>query len=421
MLQTRDGVRAVMDEPTPIVVDHSDRGGGIVKMWTRHVPVDESAAKQLANVTTLPFIHSHIAVMPDVHFGRGATIGSVIPTKKALVPAAVGVDIGCGMCAVRTSLVASDLPETLKPLRKEIERAVPHGRAKRGRDHGAWGGAVPNAIGRAWRSLADDFDRLVESYPHLRRTNNLVHLGTLGTGNHFIEICLDREQRVWVMLHSGSRGVGNAIGRLFIERAQKEARRGNITLVDENLAYLSEGTALFDEYWRALSWAQEFASVNREIMLARVLDTMRRTKGLRAFKTDKQAINCHHNYAAIERHFGEDVYVTRKGAIRAGLGELGIIPGSMGAKSFIVRGKGNPDSFESCSHGAGRSMSRGRAKQEISLDQHIEATAGVECRKDEDVLDESPAAYKSIEDVMRSQQDLVEVVHVLKQVICVKG
>ena len=404
------------------VLDHTEHGGGIVKMWTRHVPVEDKAKQQVLNVTTLPFIHHHIAVMPDVHWGFGATVGSVIPTKKAIVPAAVGVDIGCGMCAVRTSLTASDLPETLKQLRKDIERAVPHGRAKKGKDFGAWSkSGLPNDVGVAWRGLEEVFLELVGKYPYLERTNNVMHLGTLGTGNHFIEICLDQDQRVWVMLHSGSRGVGNAIGRMFIEKAQKEMERGNIELVDKDLAYLDEGTELFDDYWKGLNWAQNFARLNRDLMMARVLETLRRSKELPGFTTGEEAINCHHNYSTIEHHFGEDVYITRKGAIRAGLGDMGVIPGSMGAKSFIVRGKGNADSFESCSHGAGRVMSRGRAKKEISLDDHIKATEGVECRKDESVIDESPAAYKGIEDVMRSQEDLVEIVHTLKQVVCVKG
>lgn len=404
------------------ILDHTEHGGGIAKMWTQHVPVEEQALEQVRNTTTLPFIHHHVAVMPDVHWGFGSTVGCVIPTKKAIVPAAVGVDVGCGMQGVRTTLTAADLPETLKHLRKDIERAVPHGRAKKGRDYGAWSrSGVPNSVGRAWRPLGDRFADLVEKYPHLERTNNVVHLGTLGTGNHFIEICLDEEQRVWVMLHSGSRGVGNAIGRTFIAKAQKEMEKGNIHLVDDNLAYLNEGTELFDDYWTALTWAQNFARINRDLMLDRVLDTMRRSKELPSFQMDKEAIDCHHNYTAVEHHFGEDIYVTRKGAIRAGLGDLGIIPGSMGARSFIVRGRGNAESFESCSHGAGRTMSRGKAKREISLDDHIQATEGVECRKDESVIDESPAAYKSIEDVMRSQADLVDVLYVLKQVICVKG
>ena len=403
------------------IEDFTAYGGGIVKMWTRHVPVEESALNQLKNLTTLPFVHSHVAAMPDVHFGRGATVGSVVCTKRAIVPAAVGVDIGCGMCAIRTSLTAADLPDNLKPLRQAIERSVPHGRAPKGKDHGAWTAGAPASVASAWRPLQPGFKALVGKYRHLERTNNVAHLGTLGTGNHFIEICLDESERVWVMLHSGSRGIGNAIGRLFIEKAQKEMARGNVRLVDRDLAYLEEGTEIFDDYWTALTWAQDYARANRALMLDRVLETLRRDPRLPSFQTDKAAINCHHNYAAIEHHFGQDVYVTRKGAIRAGVGDLGIIPGSMGARSFIVRGKGNPDSFQSCSHGAGRTMSRTAAKQRISLDDHVAATAGVECRKDASVLDESPAAYKSIDDVMRSQTDLVEVVHTLNQVVCVKG
>lgn len=411
-----------MTKQTPYeVLDHTKQGGGIVKMWTRHVPVEGEAKKQLLNVTTLPFIHKHVAAMPDVHWGMGATVGSVIPTKRAIVPAAVGVDIGCGMCAVRTTLHANDLPENLKPLYNDIVRAVPHGRAKKGKDHGAWSEGIPNVVGRAWRGLEQDFRALVDKYPHLEKTNNVKHLGTLGTGNHFIEICLDEEQRVWVMLHSGSRGVGNAIGRTFIEKAKKEMEKGNIRLVDIDLAYLEEGTELFEDYWKGLTWAQDFARINRNLMLDKVLDAMRRHKALPGFTTDKEAINCHHNYTTIEHHFGEDVYITRKGAIRAGLGDLGIIPGSMGARSFIVRGKGNAESFESCSHGAGRKMSRGKAKKKISLDDHLKATEGVVCRKDKDVIDESPGAYKSIEHVMKSQEDLVDIVHTLKQVVCVKG
>lgn len=402
--------------------DIIDEGEGIVKMWTRYVPVEEGAIQQLKNTATLPFIHSHVAAMPDMHWGNGACIGSVIPTRKAIIPAAVGVDLGCGMIAQRTSLTASDLPTNLKPLRQDIERAVPHGRSKRGKDKGSWQNASPpNSVLRQWRRLEDGFKRIIEKYPHLERTNNLMHLGTLGSGNHFEEICIDKDQRVWVMLHSGSRGVGNAIGRTFIEKAKKDMMRNDVHLPDVNLAYLEEGAEHFDDYWNALQWAQQFARISRDIMMARVLDAMRKARNVPGFKIDKEVINCHHNYVELEHHFGEEVYVTRKGAIKAGVGDLGIIPGSMGAKSFIVRGKGNEDSFSSCSHGAGRIMSRTRAKQEISLDDHIKATEGVECRKDEDVLDESPGAYKNIMDVMKSQEDLVEVVHELKQVLCVKG
>ena len=403
------------------ILDDTRHGGGVVKMWTRHVPVEESARTQLRNIAAMPFVRPHVSAMPDTHYGIGAAVGAVIPSQKAIIPSAVGVDIGCGMCAIRTSLTASDLPENLKPLYLEIGRAVPHGRSKGGRkDKGSWE-SPPGAVTTAWRKLSGRFNQILEKYPHLERTNNLMHLGTLGTGNHFLEVCIDEEDRVWVMLHSGSRGVGNAIGRLFIEKAKKEMEKGNIRLADRDLAYLEEGTELFDDYWFGLVWAQDFAQINRDIMLARALDTMRRSKGLPGFRVDKDAINCHHNYMAVETHFGEEVYLTRKGAIRARTDDFGIIPGSMGAKSFIVRGKGSAEAFQSCSHGAGRKMSRSHAKQKISLDQHIKATEGIECRKDESVLDESPDAYKSIDHVMRSQEDLVEVIHTLKQVICIKG
>lgn len=413
------------------VLDRRKHGGGIVKMWTKHVPIEESAIDQLKNMTMLPFIHSHIAVMPDVHWGNGATVGSVIPTKNAIVPASVGVDIGCGMCAVRTSLTSHDMPANLKALRGQIEHAVPHGRSKRigkkgksntrQRDVGSWGNP-PNSILAAWRKLEEDgFKEICDKYSHLEKQNHMVHLGTLGTGNHFIEICLDEEDRVWVMLHSGSRGIGNAIGRTFIEIAKKEMERYYIQLPDKELSYLVKGTDYFDDYWKALDWAQRYARTNRDLMLHRVLEVMRNSKELPGFTMDKMAINCHHNYVSRENHFGANVYVTRKGAICARKGMLGIIPGSMGAKSFIVEGLGNYDSFNSCSHGAGRKMSRSHAKAKFTLDDHIRATKGVECRIDEDVIDETPGAYKSIEAVMESQKDLVDIKHTLKQILCVKG
>lgn len=720
------------------VVDHKPEGGGLIKMWTKGVSVEDSARQQLKNMSMLPFVHSHIAVMPDVHLGKGATVGSVIPTKNAIVPASVGVDLGCGMCAVRTSLTSHDLPHNLKPLRGLIEKAVPHGRTSGGsNDKGSWKGNPPNSVLSEWRKLEKNFKPICDKYKHLEKKNHLAHLGTLGTGNHFVEICLDREDRVWVMLHSGSRGIGNAIGMTFIEKAKKEMEKWHIHLPDRDLSYLPEGSEYFNDYWEALKWAQDFARVNREIMLSRILDTMRRYKDIPGFTTDKKAINCfagetrvitkfgtkeikdlvnqehelltslgqwvkapiksfgkqkllkltvsrcgrfkdiytteehrwivdpvqrqytvekttkdlepgdrlssnfpkhqeklgeipaeaiargfvfgngsqtstnrscanfcgnkdktilslfqenniglearkyknltringlpsewknelpslhenneylygwlagyfaadgdvdktgrptlssakienlrfvrnlatkigvgtfgirsrirsgfggresplhqlgimrndllesfflishhrkrfnncnvyerrhwkvesvketdrfeevycavventhcftledniltrncHHNYVDKENHFGHNVYVTRKGAIRAREGDLGIIPGSMGAKSFIVEGKGNPDSFCSCSHGAGRKMSRTQAKDTFSLDDHIEATKGVECRKDDAVIDETPMAYKDIEAVMEAQRDLVEVKHVLKQILCVKG
>lgn len=395
-------------------------GGAPIKSWTRGVPVDEKAKEQMAKAAKMPFIFKHVAAMPDVHVGIGATVGSVIPTKGAVIPAAVGVDIGCGMMAARTSLMANDLPDNLAGIRSAIEAAVPHGRsAGRRRDKGAWGDP-PASVVDAWSSLKARFEALCAKYPRLKNTNNVMHLGTLGTGNHFVEVCLDTEQRVWVMLHSGSRGVGNAIGRFFIELAKKDMRQWHINLPDEDLAYFPEGTEHFDDYVEAIEWAQDFAALNRRVMMTHALDALR-SQIAKPFDAECEAVNCHHNYVTRENHFGENVLVTRKGAVRAAKGTLGIIPGSMGAKSFIVRGLGNADSFESCSHGAGRVMSRTQAKKLVSLDEHIADTAGVECRKDEGVIDETPKAYKPIEKVMAAQSDLVEIVHTLKQVVCVKG
>lgn len=396
-------------------------GGTHVKMWTRGVPVDDKAREQLAKAAKMPFIFKHVAAMPDVHVGIGATVGSVIPTLGAVIPAAVGVDIGCGMMAARTSLVASDLPDNLAGIRSAIEAAVPHGRSVgRGRrDHGSWGDP-PASVVEAWALLQQRFDALCAKYPRLKNTNNLTHLGTLGTGNHFIELCLDEEQRVWVMLHSGSRGVGNAIGTFFIELAKKDMRTWHINLPDEDLAYFPEGTQHFDDYVQAVEWAQDFARLNRRVMMTHALDALR-SQIAKPFDAECEAVNCHHNYVTREHHFGENVLITRKGAVRAAKGTMGIIPGSMGAKSFIVRGLGNADSFDSCSHGAGRVMSRTQAKKLVTLDEHIADTAGVECRKDTGVIDETPKAYKPIEAVMAAQADLVEIVHTLKQVVCVKG
>ena len=399
-----------------------------IKAWTSGVPVESMAEQQLRNIASLRFIHSHVAAMPDVHWGMGATVGSVIPCKKAIIPAAVGVDIGCGMMAVRTSLTSHQLPDTLRDLRSGIEKAVPHGRTGRGNastDRGAWG-TPPDDIARVWKNqpfrqgtLEQGLEELIERHPSLRKANNVNHLGTLGTGNHFIEICLDEADRVWVMLHSGSRGIGNRIGTYFIALAKKEMERFFISLPDADLAYLPEGTEHFNDYVKAVSWAQAFARTNREVMMAGVLDVM--TRMFTDFEVSDTAVNCHHNYVAQEEHFGARVWITRKGAVSAQAGELGIIPGSMGARSFIVRGKGNAHSFCSCSHGAGRAMSRNEAKKRFTLADHIMATEGVECRKDADVIDETPMAYKDIDAVMKAQADLVDVVHTLKQVVCVKG
>lgn len=406
-----------MNEKTHDVMDVP--GGRHIKMWTHGVPVEDDARRQLANIAKMPFIFKHLAVMPDVHLGKGSTIGSVIPTLGAIIPAAVGVDIGCGMIAASTTLTASDLPDNLAPLRAAIEKAVPHGRTVGARDKGSWHD-VPDAVDVAWAQLEPGFRRIAEKNPKLKNTNNRSHLGTLGTGNHFVEVCLDEHDRVWFMLHSGSRGVGNAIGNLFIEKAKKDMQTHFINLPDKDLAYFPEGTQHFGDYVEAVEWAQNFARLNRELMMIQVVKAARGVIS-KPFETHLEAVNCHHNYVQRERHFGEDVLVTRKGAVSAQKGQLGIIPGSMGAKSYIVRGKGNEDAFCSCSHGAGRRMSRTEAKRRYTVQDQVLATAGVECRKDEDVIDEIPMAYKDIDAVMLAQQDLVEVVHTLKQIVCVKG
>lgn len=397
-------------------------GGVPIKSWTRGVPFEEEAKRQLINIASMPFIHKWLAVMPDVHLGKGATIGSVVPSVGAVIPAAVGVDIGCGMMAVKTSLTATQLPDNLSGLRNAIERAVPHGRSKQlrgSRDKGAWSN-IPEDVAKAWAPLSQQFDVLQGKHKVLKNTNNINHLGTLGTGNHFIEVCLDENAAVWIMLHSGSRGVGNRIGTHFIELAQKDMERWHIRLPDRDLAYLAEGSEHFDSYVEAVEWAQQFARMNREVMMARVIKAVRAEIGVE-FDAHCEAVNCHHNYISREHHYGKNVIVTRKGAVRARKGEMGIIPGSMGARSFIVRGLGNEESFCSCSHGAGRVMSRTQAKKLVSLEEHKQATADVECRKDMDVIDETPAAYKPIDQVMAAQKDLVEIVYTLKQVVCVKG
>ncbi|MFT0868361.1 RtcB family protein [Pseudomonas sp. CAM1A] len=394
-------------------------GGKPIKLWTDGVPVEDDARKQLMNTAKMPFIFKHLAVMPDVHLGKGSTIGSVIPTVGAIIPAAVGVDIGCGMIAARTSLHARDLPDNLHGLRSAIEKAVPHGKTFGRRDQGAWDN-VPNQADQVWSGLAGRFKAITDKYPRLEKTNNRQHLGTLGGGNHFIEVCLDEADRVWFMLHSGSRGVGNAIGNLFIELAQADMRQHMVNLPDRDLAYFEEGSRHFADYVEAVEWAQDFARHNRELMMQAVVAATRKVLG-KPFEASLEAVNCHHNYVQKEQHFGREVLVTRKGAVSAQKGQLGIIPGSMGAKSFIVRGLGNEESFCSCSHGAGRVMSRTKAKSRFTVEDQQRATAHVECRKDKDVIDEIPMAYKDIDTVMQAQRELVEVVHTLRQVVCVKG
>jgi tRNA-splicing ligase RtcB len=396
--------------------------GAPIKAWTAGVPVEKDAMEQLRRVAQMPFVHKWVAVMPDVHKGIGCTVGTVIATDRAVIPAAVGVDIGCGMVAARTSLLASDLPDNLRKVREAIERAVPHGRTMNGGrgDRGAWENPPPS-VAEAWTTLQPGYETIVAKHPRLGRGNDVEHLGTLGTGNHFIEVCLDEDQHVWFMLHSGSRGVGNRIGSHFIELAKEDMRRWLINLPDADLAYLPEGTEHFDDYVEAVSWAQDYAALNRRLMMDAVVRWVSAAGVVRPFSVEGEVVNCHHNYVAREHHYGKNVLVTRKGAVRARLGDMGIIPGSMGARSFIVRGLGNPESFCSSSHGAGRVMSRTQAKKTFTVEDHARATAGVECRKDEDVIDETPGAYKSIDAVMHAQRNLVEIVHTLKQVVCVKG
>ncbi len=458
-----------------------------IKAWTKGVPLEEAAQKQLLNVAALPFIYKWVAAMPDVHWGMGATVGSVIPTRGAIIPAAVGVDIGCGMMAVQTTLHANQLRDNLHGIREAIERAVPVGRTDNGgkNDRGAWSDAPAHHL-NVWAKMEPAYTAIVDKYPKLNHAQRINHLGTLGTGNHFIEVVLDENEGVWFLLHSGSRGVGNRFGTFFIELAKKDMRQWMINLPDQDLAYLPQGTEHFEDYVRAVHWAQDYALANRELMMGNIVRAVRESGLVPAFGVGigpegrslpglqrgaeaplfhgspvhpellasrrgtaeaavptravcgdwsagespagqlagsqlNTVVSCHHNYVAWEHHYGENVLVTRKGAVRAREGDMGIIPGSMGARSYIVRGKGNPESFMSCSHGAGRAMSRAEAKRRFSVEDHVKATAGVECRKDAEVIDETPMAYKSIDAVMEAQKDLVEVVHTLRQVVCVKG
>jgi tRNA-splicing ligase RtcB (3'-phosphate/5'-hydroxy nucleic acid ligase) len=394
---------------------HEIREGGVpVKVYTGEM--EEGARRQLVNVSRLPIVHHHVAAMPDVHQGIGATVGSVIPTLRAIIPAAVGVDIGCGMIATRLSLSGNEIDEkSLQKVFNQISRDVPVGFAQHDERDARASAASPFA-----RKLA----RIRAKHPGIdkrvgKRSSWVQQMGTLGGGNHFIEVCLDESNRVWVMLHSGSRGMGNAIGTYFIELARKDAERNRIQLPDRDLAYFREGAAHFDDYVEGVGWAQDYARANRAEMMDLVLEALRRH--LPGFEVTNEAVNCHHNYVERERHYGEDVWLTRKGAIRAREGDLGIIPGSMGARSYIVRGKGTAESFQSCAHGAGRRMSRTQAEKRFSVQDLEFQTAGVVCRKDKGVLDEIPGAYKDIDEVMANQSDLVEVVHTLKQVLCVKG
>jgi tRNA-splicing ligase RtcB len=392
--------------------------GKPVKTWTQGVPLEDGARRQLLNLSELPFTYKHVAAMPDVHWGMGATVGSVIATDGAIIPAAVGVDIGCGMMAVRLDGArAEHLPHSLTQIRSAIEHTVPTGFEKH---------APAQQNEKAAAELLRSFKWLEAKHPKAftRRkdtTDKIIasQFGSLGGGNHFIEVCIDEAGELWVMLHSGSRGIGNVIGTYFIELARQDMRAHFVNLPDRDLAYFQEGTEHFGDYVKAVGWAQSYARANRDEMMRRILIVLRRH--LPPFRDRTEAISCHHNYVEREHHFGRDVWLTRKGAVRAGAGELGIIPGSMGARSFIVRGKGNPESFHSCSHGAGRKMSRTQAKKNFTLHEHSLATKGVECRKDAGVIDETPGAYKDIDAVMAAQTDLVDIVHTLKQVVCIKG
>ena len=385
-----------------------------VKIWTDDV--DEKSKQQLSNIASMPFIHHHVAAMPDVHLGLGATIGSVIATHKAIIPAAVGVDIGCGMVAARLSLTANTIDEkTLKKVFEQISRDVPVGRNQHPDNRVLVDAAKPFEPGLT--ALTERHPQLLKAFGKFSKWVN--QMGTLGGGNHFIEVCLDESDQVWVMLHSGSRGIGNAIADYFIQLARKDMERLMIQLPDQDLAYFPEGSEYFADYVEAVHWAQEYAMQNRTSMLELVLAALQRH--LPPFTVTTEAVNCHHNYVAREHHFGEDVWVTRKGAIRAQAGDLGIVPGSMGARSFIVQGRGNPESFCSSAHGAGRKMSRTAAEKHFTQADLVAQTAGVICRKDIGVLDEIPGAYKDIDQVMANQVDLTEILHTLKQVVCVKG
>ncbi|MEK7434755.1 MAG: RtcB family protein [Cyanobacteriota bacterium] len=381
-------------------------GGKPIKVWTDISQIEAQAIQQLERISRMPFIYDHVAVMPDVHLGKGATVGSVIATKGAIMPAAVGVDIGCGMLAAKTNLNAKDLPDSLFQLRSEIEKVVPVGFGCQKDDF------YGNMLDFKNISVYNDLDPKII-------TRASTQVGTLGGGNHFIEICLDSENNVWIMLHSGSRNIGNEVASMHIKIAKGEMKKAFKNLEDPDLAFLTEQTQEFKNYVNDVFWCQEYALKNRKTMFNNILEAIQKIKP--DTKIIGEITSCHHNYVSIEEHFGEQVYVTRKGAIRAEIGDLGIVPGSMGTNSYIVKGKGNPDSFNSCSHGAGRKMSRTKAKATFNVEDLIAQTKNVECRKDQGVLDEIPSAYKDIKEVISNQKDLIEVVTELKQILCIKG
>jgi len=385
-----------------------------VKIFTDDI--DPCAYEQLTQLAQLPIVYPHIAVMPDVHVGIGATVGSVIPTFGAIIPAAVGVDIGCGMNAVRLDLTAEQLPDSMRRSRSAIARVVPVGFNQH---------KAPAVKRSTLTALDGRLDAIFGKHPKLQgmlrkaASTWRCQLGSLGGENHFVEVCVDEANFVWVMLHSGSRGIGNAIGRYFIELAKRDVQRQQLQLPHRDLAYFREGSEHFDDYIEAVQWAQDYATSNRRELMRLTLAAM--SGVLPAFKATREAVNCHHNYVSSEHHFGRNLMVPRKGAIRAGLDELGIIPGSMGPGSYIVRGKGNALAFDSCAHGSGRRMSRTAAKRKFTAADVTLQTEGVECRKDKNIIDEILAAYKDIDEVMAHQDDLVEVLHTLKQIVCVKG
>lgn len=392
-----------------------------VKLWVGDMEIEDAAVQQIMNISRLPILAGHMAIMPDVHMGKGATVGSVIPTRSAIIPAAVGVDIGCGMIAAMTNLVATDLPESLLSLRNQIERDIPVGFDEHKKGIPSVSGPYADILRKNVRKTMDAWDTLTMKQRLGRADEKKIarQVGTLGGGNHFIEICLDTNDRVWIMLHSGSRGIGNQIGTVAIEMAKEQAAKRAWGLPDQDLAWLDEGTPEFDAYIEAMTWAQDYAKFNRDTMMNLVIAAMKRKFPQMAILGE--IVNCHHNFTSLEEHFGTKMWVTRKGAVSAELGQMGIIPGSMGAKSFIVKGKGNHDSYCSCSHGAGRKMSRNQAKKLFTSLDLEQQTAGIECRKDSGVIDEIPSAYKDIDQVMKAQEDLVEVVHTLKQILCIKG
>lgn len=405
-----------------------------VKGWFDGITIEDSARKQLEDTSNLPFIYKWIAAMPDCHTGQGATIGSVIPTIGALCPSSVGVDIGCGMMALHlpTTLISADkIEDKAQDIYDEICKAVPHGRTNDGGpdDIGSWRGNPPNLVVKYWASLDKIYNDIIVKHPKaLSRGAGTHQLGTLGGGNHFIEVSYDENNGVWVVLHSGSRGPGNRFGTYFSRLAKQECDKWFIDLPNNDLAYLVEGTDYFNDYLAALAWSLRYASYNRRIMLYLVLGAIGKATDINFSRWDHNSaerdgnlISCHHNYAAKENHYGKNVWITRKGAISARKGELGIIPGSMGSASYIVSGLGNEESFTSASHGAGRVMSRTEARKTITLEDHVKNTEGIICSKEVSILDESPTAYKDINVVMKAQKDLVSVVHTLKQRLCVKG